>query len=102
MPLCSISVVVRREGEYRSYGRFVIETSLNRQDEILALISDADMRRIGAHLGVTYGLDYPMPPNIQYGLSGFTLNPIELPPTPTFTSERGHKVWVNPLSDNDF
>jgi hypothetical protein len=30
----------------------VIDTSLNRQDEILALLSNRDMRRIGAELGI--------------------------------------------------
>jgi hypothetical protein len=101
MPL--VKFAVRRiPEEYRLYGHFVIDTSLSRQDEILALLSDRDMRRIGVELGVIHGLDYPMPSNMHYGLSGFALNLIELPPEPTFTSERGHKIWVQPLSENDF
>jgi hypothetical protein len=44
---------------YRSYGRFVVGTSLNRQDEILALLSEGDMRRIGVELGVIPRLDHP-------------------------------------------
>jgi hypothetical protein len=54
MPLCSIAVgrIVTEDQEYHSYGGFVIDTSLNRQDEILALLSNRDMRRIGAELGI--------------------------------------------------
>jgi hypothetical protein len=77
MPL--VKFAVRRiSEEYRLYGHFVIGTSLSRQDEILALLSDRDMRRIGVELRVIHGLDYPMPSNMHYGLSGFALNLIEL------------------------
>jgi hypothetical protein len=72
------------------------------QDEILALLSDRDMRRIGVELGVIQRLDYPMPPNLHYELLARALNPIELPPKPTFTSEKGQKIWIQPSSENDF
>jgi hypothetical protein len=47
MPLASLRVGRIVPEGYHSYGRFVIDTSLNKQDEILALLSDSDMRRIG-------------------------------------------------------
>jgi hypothetical protein len=104
MPLCEIFVsqFFPENQEYHSSGSFVIDTSLNTQDEILALLSDADKQSIGAELGVIHQRNYPMPSNVQYHLSGFALNPIELPEEPTFTSEMGYKVWVKPSSDNDF
>jgi hypothetical protein len=34
------------------------------------------------------------PPNMLYELSAFALSPIELPTTPTFRSEGGHKIWI--------
>jgi hypothetical protein len=101
MPLIQFAVRRRSEG-YPLHGHFVIDTSLSRPDEILALLSDRDMRRIGVGLGVIQRLDYPMPPNVEYGLLAFVRNPIELPPEPTFTSERGHKIWIQPSSENDF
>jgi hypothetical protein len=101
MPLIQFAVRRLSEG-YPLYGHFVIDTSLSKKDEILALLSDRDMRRIGVELGVIQGLDYPMPPNMDYGLGPFVLNRIELPPEPTFTSERGHKIWIQPSSENDF
>jgi hypothetical protein len=96
MPLCSIAVgrIVTEDQEYHSYGGFVIDTSLNRQDEILNLLSAGHMRRIGVELGVIPGLGYAMPPNMLYELSAFALSPIELPATPIFRSEGGHKIWI--------
>ena len=102
MPLCEISVarLFPDNHEYHTHGSFVIDTSLNTQDEIVALLSDGDMGRIGEKLDVIPHSGYPMPPNLVYGLSGFALNPIEVPPTPTFTSDGGYKVWAKPLPDN--
>jgi hypothetical protein len=102
MPLASFAVRRIFPEEYPLCGHFVIDTSLSKQDEILALLSDRDMRRIGVKLGVITEMNYPMPPNMHYEVSGFALNTVELPATPTFTSERGHKIWVQPLSENDF
>jgi hypothetical protein len=59
MPLASFRVGRIVPEGYHSYGRFVIDTSLNRQDEILALLLDGDMRRIGVELGVIPRLYYP-------------------------------------------
>jgi hypothetical protein len=54
MPLCTFAVgrIVTENQEYHSYGGFVIDTSLNRQDEILNLLSNGDVRRIGVALGI--------------------------------------------------
>jgi hypothetical protein len=94
MPLASFRVGRIVPEGYHSYGRFVIDTSLNRQDEILNRLSDRDMRRIGAELGVIPRLYYPMPTNMHYELSAFCASAMDLPPTPTFTSEGGHKIWI--------
>jgi hypothetical protein len=101
MPLIQFAVRRRSEG-CPLYGHFVIDTSLRGPDEILALLSDRDMRRIGVELGVIQGLLYPMPQNMEYGLLSFVLNRIEVPPEPTFTSERGYKIWIQTSSENDF
>ena len=79
---------------YRSYGRFVIDTELNRQDEILNLLSEADKRRIGVGLGVIPNRQHPMPPNMHYELSAVAANPMDLPLTATFMSESGHIIWI--------
>src|SRR4029077_3443019 len=73
MPLCSFAVgrIVTENQEYHSYGGFVIDTSLNRQDEILNLLSDKDMRRIAVALGIIPHRECAMPPNMMYDLSGF-------------------------------
>jgi hypothetical protein len=76
------------------YGRFVIDTSLSKQNEILAQLSDQDMQRIGVELGVITGMDDPMPPNMYYELSAFAANPMDLPPAPTFKSDGGQNVWI--------
>ena len=96
MPLCSIAVgrIVTENQEYHSYGGFVIDTSLNRQDEILNLLSDRDMRRIAVALGIIPHRDCNMPPNMKYDLSGFAVSPMDLSPTPTFRSESGHQIWI--------
>ena len=92
--LASFAVGQIVPGAYRSYGRFVIDTFLNRQDEILALLSDGDMRRIGVEIGVIPRVYYPMPINMHYELSGFCASAMDLPLTPTFTSEGGYKIWI--------
>ena len=96
MPLCSFAVgrIVTENQEYHSYGGFVIDTSLNREDEILNLLSNGDVRRIGVALGIIPHRDCAMPPNMMYDLSGFAVSPMDLPPTPTFRSESGHKIWI--------
>jgi hypothetical protein len=96
MPLCSFAVgrIVTENQAYHSYGGLVIDTSLNRQDEILALLLDGDVRRIGVELSVIPRLYYPMPTNMHYELSAFCASAMDLPPTPTFTSEGGHKIWI--------
>jgi len=35
-----------------------------------------------------------MPTNMHYELSAFCASAMDLPPTPTFTSEGGHKIWI--------
>ena len=97
MPLCSFAVgrIVTEDKEYHSYGGFVIDTSLNRQDEILNLLSDGDMRRIAVALGIIPHHECAMPPNMKYDLSGFAVSPMDLTPTPTFRSESGHKIWIS-------
>jgi hypothetical protein len=103
MPLIQFEVRRVRVSEgHPLYGHFVIDTLLMGQDEILALLSDQDMRKIGVELGVIQRLDYSMPPNLHYELLARALNRIELPPEPTFTSERGHKIWIQPSSEHDF
>jgi hypothetical protein len=79
---------------YRSYGRFVVGTSLKIQDEILARLSEGDMRRIGVGLGVIPRLDHPMPQNMYYELSAFGACPVDLPPQATFMTESGQLVWI--------
>jgi hypothetical protein len=61
---------------------------------LLALLSDGDMRRVGAELGVIPHRDCTMPPNMMYDLSGFAVSPMDLPPKPTFRSESGHNIWI--------
>ena len=94
MPLTSFRVGRIVPEGYHSYGRFVIDTSLNRQDDILALLSEADMRRIGVELGVISRLYYPMPTNMHYELSAFCASAMDLPPKATFMSEGGRMIWV--------
>jgi hypothetical protein len=94
MPLASFSVGRIVPEGYRSYGRFVIDADLSKQDEILAMLSEADRRRIGVDLGVITKLDHPMPPNMYYELSAFAACPVDLPPQATFMSERGHMIWI--------
>jgi len=96
MALCSFEVgrIFPAKEEYRSYGRFVISTDLNRQDEILALLSEADMRRIGVELGVISKLNHPMPPNMHYESSALAVSSTDLPPQATFMSEGGHVIWI--------
>jgi len=79
---------------YRSYGRFVVGTSLKIQDEILARLSEGDMRRIGVGLGVIPRLDHPMPQNMYYELSAFAACPVDLPPQATFMTESGQLAWI--------
>jgi hypothetical protein len=59
----------------------------------MALLSDADMRRIGV-LGVIPRLYYPLPTNMHYEVSAFCASAMDLPPTATFRSESGHNVWI--------
>jgi hypothetical protein len=94
MPLASFAVGRIFPEGYRSCGRFVIDTDLNRQDEILNLLSEADKRRIGVELGVIPKLDHALPPNMNYELSAFAACPVDLPPQATFMSESGHIIWV--------
>lgn len=92
--LASFAVGQIVPGAYHSYGRFVIDTFLNRQDEILGLLSDGDMRRIGVELGVIPREYYPMPTNMHYELSAFCASAMDLPLTPAFISEGGYKIWI--------
>jgi hypothetical protein len=54
MALCLFTVarIVPEDREYHSYGDFVIDTSRHGKAEILALLSDQDMRKIGVGLGI--------------------------------------------------
>jgi hypothetical protein len=54
MALCLFTVarINPEEREYHSYGDFVIDTKLYEQAEILALLSDQDIRKIGVELGI--------------------------------------------------
>ena len=72
----------------------MIDTSLNREDEILNLLSNGDVRRIGVALGIIPHRDCAMPPNMMYDLSGFAVSPMDLPPTPTFRSESGTRFGL--------
>ena len=96
MPFCKFTVDLNlhEDREYLSYGRFVIEAESNRQDAVLALLTERDRRRIGAELGIIPNLDYAMPTNTLYHLSSFAPNQLDLPATPTFTSEIGYSIWV--------
>jgi hypothetical protein len=49
-----VAQIVPEEQEFYSHGNFVIDTPSNfgGQDEILALLSTADMRKIGEKLGI--------------------------------------------------
>jgi hypothetical protein len=94
MTLASFAVFRIFPDECRSCGRFVIDTSLNRQDEIISLLSEADKRRIGVELGVIPRLDHPMPQNMYYELSAFAACPVDLPAQATFMTESGQLVWI--------
>ena len=96
MPLRVVFVaqIVPKEQEFCSYGCFVIEAESNKQDAVPALLTDLDRRKIGVELGIIANLGCDMPLNMRYELGAIAANPLNLPATPTFTSESGHSVWV--------
>jgi hypothetical protein len=96
MPLRMVFVaqIVPEEQEFCSYGLFVIDAESNRQDAILAFLTDRDRRRIGVELGIIANLGCDMPLDMRYELGASAANPLNFPPTPTFTSESGRSVWV--------
>jgi hypothetical protein len=89
-----VAQIVPEEQEFSSYGRFVIDAESNDQDAILALLTDRDRRRIGVELGIIANLGCDMPLNMRFELGAVAVNPLDLPATPTFTSESGRNVWV--------
>jgi hypothetical protein len=93
MALCFIQVGRVVSDEYHSFGQFVIDAPYTRQDEILAVLSDNDKSKIGFHLGITPAWE-KMPADIQFQLSPMVANPMDLPPTPTFMSEAGYRIWI--------
>jgi hypothetical protein len=93
MALCYIQVGRVVPGGYHSFGHFVIDVPYTTQDEILAVLSDNDKSKIGFHLGVTPAWEN-LPTDIQFHLRPMAVNPMDLPPTITFTSEAGYKIWV--------
>jgi hypothetical protein len=93
MPLHSFTVF-RVAPEFHSYGRFVIEAESNKQDEILNLLSDRDLRTIGLKLHILSNLDSAVPSDIRFEL-GRAFNVRELPESPDFTTQSGHKIWIS-------
>jgi hypothetical protein len=89
-----VAQIVPKEQEFSSYGCFVIEAESNKQDAVPALLTDLDRRKIGVALGIIANLGCDMPLNMRYELGASAANSLDLPPTPTFTSESGHSVWV--------
>ena|SRR5215831_4844309 len=96
MALCLFTVarIVPEGREYHSYGDFVIETSRHGQAEILALLSDQDMRKIGVELGIIANPGCAMPVNMRYELNACFANALDVSATPTFTSDNGHGIWI--------
>jgi len=96
MALCLFTVarIVPEDREYHSYGDFVIDTSRHGQAEILALLSDQDMRKIGVELGIIANPGCAMPVNMRYELNACFANPLDVSATPTFTSDNGHGIWI--------
>ena len=98
-PLCLFFVaqIVPEEQEFYSHGHFVIDTPSNVSgvDENLALLSGADMRKIGEKLGIIANLGCALPVNMRYELSSSAVDPLNLPAAPTFKTEYGHNVWVS-------
>ena len=96
MALClfTVSRIVPDGREYHSYGDFVIDTTRHGQAEVLALLSDRDMRKIGVGLGIIANPGCAMPVDIRYELNACFANPLDVPATPTFTSDNGHSVWI--------
>ena len=99
MALCLFFVaqIVPEEQEFYSHGHFVIDTpsSVSERDEILALLSGANMRKIGEKLGIIANLGCALPMNMRYELSSSAIDPLSLPAVPTFKTEYGHNVWVS-------
>ena len=93
MPLHSFKVF-RVAPEFHSYGQFVIEADSNTQDEILNLLSDRDRRVIGLRLHILSNLDSALPSDIRFEL-GRAFNVRELPESPDFTTQSGHKIWIS-------
>ena len=92
-----VAQIVPEEQEFYSHGSFVIDTPSNvgGQDEILALLSAADMRKIGEKLGIIANLSCALPVDMRYELSPSAVDPLNLPAAPTFKTEYEHSVWVS-------
>ena len=99
MALCLFFVaeIVPEEQEFCSHGHFVIDTpsSVSGREEILGLLSGADMLKIGEKLGIIANLGCALPVNMRYEVSSSAVDPLNLPAAPTFKTEHGHNVWVS-------
>jgi len=71
------------------WDRLSINTTIYEQGEILALLSDQDMQKIGVQLGVTADPGCAMPFNLRYERNACFANPLDVPATPTFISDSG-------------
>jgi len=82
------------EGATQTHGDFVIDTPFGTQGEILESLTDDDAKQIGVRLGIISDLEGEMPLEVGYTLGPFEEIAADLPATPSFTSERGFRVWV--------
>jgi hypothetical protein len=78
----------------QTYGNFVIDTPFSTQGKILESLTDDDARQIGLGLGIISDPEGEMPLEVRYTLGPFEEIAADLPAAPSFTSERGYRVWV--------
>jgi hypothetical protein len=96
MPLCSFGVGrdCDRESRISFIRRFRDRHVPQQTSEILNLLSDRRHEEDCSSSWHHPHRECAMPPNMMYDLSGFAVSPMDLPPTPTFRSESGHKIWI--------
>ena len=94
MPLSYIQVSRPIPGRLHGYGRFVVDSPYSAQNEVLASLTENDLKKIGYLLGITQYSSNPIPADTQLTLGMGAANPMDLFPTPAFISENGYKIWI--------
>ena len=91
--------VLRRVGNnVDACGHLFIDSPVNRQDELLAELTDKDRRGIGWRLGITNNPEEKLPANIEFHLRAYGANRMDLTETPDFKTEAGRDAWFKRAS----